>query len=321
MSVAPITRRGLGERLERRDPELAPTRCPGEQQGEGGRPRGRRRPQRAGRGARTAAIAPARAAIAPRPSQRAPRREPVEEAHRDGCPGARAGEVRRVDAREAIAEHDEGAANPGRGRGRREWRGDLDDEQPAERPERPGKLQHVEGNALGRARSRPGRRGANARAASARKKGSGGDPDPAARHHQEGAARPEPEEGGADHQEREVVPLDDREQPGEEDLVAESGQRRGAPPPPAGGSRDRGGEPPAVHRLPWPPGVRSYRGPPVRGTNRTGRTWRTLTFAVRPLAHEEEHLHGEPLSDRDHQHPRPARAARPGAAGRGRRRR
>ena len=55
---------------------------------------------------------------------------------------------------------------------------------------------------------------ANARAASARK-GPGGDPDPAARHHQEGAARPEPEEGGADHQEREVVPLDDREQPGE----------------------------------------------------------------------------------------------------------
>ena len=100
-------------------------------------------------------------------------------------------------------------------------RNELDDEQPAERPERPGKLEHVEGNALGDREAGGG--GDREREGGEGEKGSGGNPEPIADHHQEGAARPESEEGGADHEEREVVPLDDREEPRQQDLVAEGG--------------------------------------------------------------------------------------------------
>ena len=99
-------------------------------------------------------------------------REPREEAYREDRPAPGAREVRRVDSREPVAEHDEGAPDPGRGDEKRDGEEELDDEQPGERPERPGQLQHVEGEALGDREAGGG--GAREREGGEGEKGSGG---------------------------------------------------------------------------------------------------------------------------------------------------
>ena len=210
----------MRERLERRDPELVPVPLPGAQQEED-----------AGRGGEEDPPGPPPGPDRGHPSRerrnhaeavQGPfRREPREEAHREDRPAPGAREVRRVDAREPVAEHDEGASDPGRGDEEGNGEDEFDDDQPAKRPERPGKLQHVEGEALGDREAGGG--GDREREGAEGEKGSDGDPEPAPRHHEEGAARPESEEGGADHEEREVVPLDDCEEPRQQDLVAEGG--------------------------------------------------------------------------------------------------
>ena len=187
---------GLRERLERRDPKLVPVPLAGDQQEED-----------AGRGTEEGPPGPPPGPDrGDRSRERRNHAEAVqspfrgqhgEEGHRENrsAPGAR--EVRRVDPREAVPEHDEGAADPGRGDEEGNGEEDLDDEQPAERPERPGQLQYVEGDVLGDCEADGG--GDREREGGEGEEGSGGDPEPMADHHQEGAARPESEEGGADH--------------------------------------------------------------------------------------------------------------------------
>ena len=128
----------------------------------------------------------------------------------------------------------------------------LDDEQPPERAGGPGRVQHVERHALGNHEAH--RSGQPERERGEREEGLDAGADPVAQHHQERAARPEAEQGHADHQEGEVVPLHDREQPGEQDLVAE---RSGGEHRHRGQHRksDRWPFPGTTAVAPWSPGV------------------------------------------------------------------
>ena len=147
-------------------------------------------------------------------------RNQVEHPHRRGGTDPRPREIRRIYPCETVPEHHQRTSDAGSGEEERDSQKQLDDQQPTERAGRPGRIEHVERHALGddeahwSGQSEPER--------SECEEGLDAGPNPLAQHQQERAARPEAEQGHADHQEGEVVPLHDREQPGEQNFVAES---------------------------------------------------------------------------------------------------
>ena len=216
----------LGQRLEGRDPQFA------------GDPEARQHEDStAERKQGTAALAPptpdgkgARECAEPTHEVESPfGRRHVENPHRRRGAGARPGEIRRIHPRQPVPEHHQRA--PDTGGGEEEWNGQqqLDDQQPTERTRRPGRVEHVERHALGD--DEADRNGQSEPERGEREEGFDPGPDSIAQRQQKRAARSEPEQGHADHQEGEVVPLHDREQPGEQDFVTESS---------GGEHRDRG---------------------------------------------------------------------------------
>ena len=150
-------------------------------------------------------------------------RNQIEHSHRRRRPGSGPGKVRRVHPRKLVPEHHQCTSDAGGCEEEGDGQDELDDQQPAERAGGPGRIQHVERYAFDD--DEGDRSGQTEPEGADCEEGLGAAPDPMAQHHQKGPARPEAEQGHADRQEGEMVPLHDREQPGQQDLVAERGSR------------------------------------------------------------------------------------------------